>query len=334
MATYKGIQGQSVQTVASDPSPTASAEGQLWYNSATYAFKIAVSGTGAWASAPAINSARDQAGGAGSATAALIAGGLGPPPAGTISLDVTETYNGTAWTEVGDLASGRHGQAVTGTQTSAITAAASAPDQTISESWDGTSWTANAPINTGRQNLSAAGANNTAAIIFGGNASYKQTELWNGSTWTEVGDLQLGRHAVGGTGSSTAALCVGGNPGSQSVTEEWDGTSWAEVNNLTNGRFRLAAAGITTAALVYGGYTPALGVPGVTGYTESWNGSSWTEVGDMATARDNLAGNPGTAGSSSLALAVGGFTGPAPSFSVLTEEWNGAPVTAKTVTVS
>ena len=39
MATYKGIQGQSVQTLASDPSPTASAEGQLWYNSTTYAFK-------------------------------------------------------------------------------------------------------------------------------------------------------------------------------------------------------------------------------------------------------------------------------------------------------
>jgi len=42
MATYKGIQGYSVQTLASDPSPTASVEGQLWYNSTSGTYKIAV----------------------------------------------------------------------------------------------------------------------------------------------------------------------------------------------------------------------------------------------------------------------------------------------------
>ena len=39
MATYKGINGFAVQSVASDPSPLD--EGQVWYNNATYAFKLA-----------------------------------------------------------------------------------------------------------------------------------------------------------------------------------------------------------------------------------------------------------------------------------------------------
>ena len=50
MATYKGIKGESVQTLASDPSPAASVEGQLWYNSTSGTYKIAAAGTGAWAS--------------------------------------------------------------------------------------------------------------------------------------------------------------------------------------------------------------------------------------------------------------------------------------------
>jgi hypothetical protein len=39
MTTYKGINGFAVQSVATDPSPLD--EGQVWYNNATYAFKLA-----------------------------------------------------------------------------------------------------------------------------------------------------------------------------------------------------------------------------------------------------------------------------------------------------
>jgi hypothetical protein len=39
MTTYKGINGFAVQSVGSDPSPTD--EGQVWYNNASYAFKVA-----------------------------------------------------------------------------------------------------------------------------------------------------------------------------------------------------------------------------------------------------------------------------------------------------
>ena len=47
MATYKGIQGYTVQKLSSDPT-AAEAVGQLWYNSGDGAFKVATQSAGAW----------------------------------------------------------------------------------------------------------------------------------------------------------------------------------------------------------------------------------------------------------------------------------------------
>jgi len=42
MATYKGIQGYTVQVLSSDPSASADTEGQVWYNSTSNVWKIVV----------------------------------------------------------------------------------------------------------------------------------------------------------------------------------------------------------------------------------------------------------------------------------------------------
>tara|TARA_R100000656_G_C3928977_1_gene124424 strand:- start:382 stop:549 length:168 start_codon:yes stop_codon:yes gene_type:complete len=42
MATYKAIQGQTVQVLASDPGASADTEGQIWYNSTSNVWKIVV----------------------------------------------------------------------------------------------------------------------------------------------------------------------------------------------------------------------------------------------------------------------------------------------------
>ena len=42
MATYKGIQGYLVESLASDPSASADNEGKIWYNSASNVWKIVV----------------------------------------------------------------------------------------------------------------------------------------------------------------------------------------------------------------------------------------------------------------------------------------------------
>ena len=86
MATYKGINGFAVQSVASDPSPLD--EGQVWYNNATYAFKLAsVTTAGTFASGGNLNTARARLAGAGTQTAGLGFGGFT-----TTSVANTEEY--------------------------------------------------------------------------------------------------------------------------------------------------------------------------------------------------------------------------------------------------
>ena len=60
MATYKGIQGYTVQKLSSDPT-VADTVGQLWYNSTSGKFKISTEGAGAWASGTAAPTATNQA---------------------------------------------------------------------------------------------------------------------------------------------------------------------------------------------------------------------------------------------------------------------------------
>jgi hypothetical protein len=74
MATYKGIQGYTVQSLSSDP-PAAQSAGQLWYNNDSGAFKIGTQGAGAWSSGGALNTGRGQFGLTGIVTAAVAFGG-------------------------------------------------------------------------------------------------------------------------------------------------------------------------------------------------------------------------------------------------------------------
>ena len=86
MTTYKGINGFAVQSVASDPSPLD--EGQVWYNNATYAFKLAaVTTAGTFASGGNLNTARTRLAGAGTQTATVAFGGAAPSTTGA-----TEEY--------------------------------------------------------------------------------------------------------------------------------------------------------------------------------------------------------------------------------------------------
>ena len=52
MATYKGIHGYRVESLASDP-PAATSLGQMWYNTTSAELKYSIEGAGAWASGTA-----------------------------------------------------------------------------------------------------------------------------------------------------------------------------------------------------------------------------------------------------------------------------------------
>jgi hypothetical protein len=74
MATYKGIQGFTIQNLSADPSNPI--EGQVWYNSTSNVWKVEEATTvGSWATGNNINTARNYLAGAGTQTAALAFGG-------------------------------------------------------------------------------------------------------------------------------------------------------------------------------------------------------------------------------------------------------------------
>ena len=338
MATYKATKGLKVQSLASDLTASSTTTGEVWYNTTSNVIKYVAEGGGAWATGGAMNTGRFNQGCSGASnTAALIFAGYNNNPS-AVYYALTESYNGTSWTEVADVtrATGRGTVTGFGSQTSAIVAGGNPPATTaLTESWSGTSWTEVGDLNNGRDTMASAGTANTAGIVFGGtygtpppaNFYLKVTETWNGSAWTEVGDLNIGRQqmASAAQGSSTATLCIAGeldtpySPRVAAYVESWNGTSWTEVADLTTARQNMAGAGVSTDAMCFGGDTAPTNQ-----LTESYNGTSWTEVADLAT---GIMANGGS-GTSASAISMGGNTPPA---SVVTEVWN-SPAGLETVT--
>ena len=124
-----------------------------------------------------------------------------------------ESYDGTSWTEVNNVNTGRHRLAGLGTQTAALATGGQNPDVTaINESWNGTSWTEVGDLNTARDMLGGAGADNEAALGFGGltppSTRLDVVETWNGTSWTEVADLNQARYQVAGSGASNTSALV------------------------------------------------------------------------------------------------------------------------------
>jgi len=313
MATYKEIFGTNIEVLASDPANPV--QGQVWYNSTDNVVKgLAATTAGAWATGGNMNSARYILAGAvqGTQNAGLGFGGYQPPP-GFNYLTNTESYNGSTWTEVNDLATGKAYLAGAGNQGAAITIVGrltgSNAQTAQTESWNGTSWSEVNDLNTARGDLAGAGSQ-TSAIAFGSLTNV--TETWNGTSWTTVpATMNTTRRFLAGSGDdNTAALAIGGeSPAIVANTESYNGSTWTEVNDLNTARSGLAAFGSSTATLAFGGRTPT-----PQAVTEIWNGTSWSEDADLSSARSFLAGG----GTSTSGLAFAG--GP----STATEEWTGA----------
>jgi len=340
MAEYKGIHGTKIQNYTSDPANPIL--GQVWYNETSQTMKVqAVTTVGSWATGGDLNTARSQAMGvAESSTSALVAGGTLPG----ISA-ITESYNGSAWTEVNDLNTARFVGVASGTQTAAISAGGRTPvsptaGTALNESWNGTSWTEVNDLNTARREIAGSGAGtSTSALNTGGSTNpptnkIANNESWNGTSWTEVGDLNTARNQSASVGvDNTSALCFGGqNPTTYVAnTESWNGTSWTELNDLGTARYALAGAGTSTDALGFGGYQYLINPssPHAVARTEAWNGSSWSETSDLNRKISSNTGN----GTGSSAITIGGID--TPTQTANTEEWIGPGVpTTRTITSS
>ena len=328
---YKNIQGYSVQSLSSDPSASTSV-GQVWYNSTSYTFKIANQGAGAWAAGGAMNTGRFPLGSATNAPAhstALGFGGTGPSG----KTGATESYDGTTWTEKGDLVDARIALGGAGTATAALAFGGDSPGYpTATESWNGTSWTVvPATLTEGKDSAAGFGLQ-TAAIYAAGYVgppgNTTNVGSYNGTAWTEVNNINTARSYVYGCGIQTSGIIAGGSgPPYTAVAETWNGTSWTEVADLNTARANFAMFGTQTTAVGSGGDDGS--TPRFT-KTEKYDGTSWTEVGDLANA-NKMSASSGTAGTTGL-----NFGGSSPTNAPMTrtEAWSDPVYSIKTVTVS
>jgi len=313
MADYKEIIGTRVKAVSANPSDPS--DGQVWYNTTDEVLNYKKANVaGAWSAGGNLNTGRSNGECIGIQTAALWFGGVRAPGPG--AQVITESYNGSAWTEVNDLNAARDYIAGAGT-TSAGLAFGGEPTTAANESWNGTSWTETTDMNVAKDYHSGAGTS-TAALAFAGEdpgGLSAKTESWNGSGWTEVGDQNTARNQAGcSTQLASTALLFGGdtvgNGTPTQATELWNGSSWTEVNDLNTTSRNLSGCGISTAAMAMGRYNPT-----ASNYelVEHFNGTSWTEVADMSTSRHSTSG----CGTQGVGLCAGGSGN-----SVATEEFS------------
>ena len=324
------MSGFAIQNLSSD----STSVGQIYYNSTSGSFKAVKDGgapIGTWASGGSLNTARSQQGGAGTQTSALSFGGDTYPPSSGRVVAITESYNGTSYTEVADLNVARRGTTGAGASNTAAICAGGYTGTVYSgatETWNGSSWTAANALNDERIQSAVAGIS-TAALCFGGSPpGYSaNTETWNGTSWTEVNNLNVAKKTNAAIGLYTAALSVGGNVSGGAVTnqvESWDGTSWTEIAEINTARTQGSGAGTQTLGLFFGGYTTTS-----VANTEAWDGTSWTEINDLATARYDM-GDAGN-GPSTATLGSGGYN---TNKTAVTEEWNAADFEVTTLTTS
>ena len=325
MGTYKGIQGYSVQSLASDP-PAAQSVGQLWYNSGSNVWKISTEGAGAWASAGSLNVQRYRfSGGFGTATTAVMVGGIGVP--GYAPQTTVEEYNGSSWTALTGMPAGTADCSSIGTPTAGMTVAGNSPGvSNKTQLWNGASWSVGNTLPWSAERVGSTGTQSSALATGGGGLpGYTANSAeWNGTSWTLGNAFPVAASNLSMCGTQTAGLGFGGlNSAPGTGTYDYDGVNWS-VNPATmattRGEAGYSTLGTNTAAMVVDGAPSS-----ATKATEQFNGTAWTEVADVSTGRSSL-GSCGT--TASMMIACG-----SPNTKVA-EEWADPVYSIKTVTTS
>jgi len=133
-----------------------------------------------WATATAAPHSKKYAMGGGTQASAIIAGGNQYPPS-ISGLTTSEVWDGSAWTEVSVINTGRASGGRSATDgTAAIIFGGSPPPQNANtEQWNGSTWTEVADLAQGRNGVSGDGSV-SAGIAAGGNPpNTGLTEEWN-----------------------------------------------------------------------------------------------------------------------------------------------------------
>ena len=297
--------------------------------SLTEEFTVSLSATtgAAWSSGANYPTDIQDAAGAGPTTAAVLWGGYDGPAYDAETFE----YDGTSWTESGDLNTARACYHVgAGSQTAALQASGYATtDHTAnSEEYNGTAWTEGNNLNNPRYSATGGGIQTSALICGGngdpGNSASAFNESYNGTSWsneTAMPGTKAGGKQYSGTGE-TASLIIGFGS-SKNDTLSYDGSSWTDLgHHLVEGKTTAAGGsqqGTTTAALIAGGYDPS---PAIIAKSQQYNGTVWVTAASLATARRG----GGASGTAASCLAVGGER---PAQSNAVEEFTGETTAAR-----
>jgi len=196
----------------------------------------------------------------GTLTAALSAGGNGPSPGETTSVN---EWDGSSWAEGGDLPASRARMQMLGSQTAAlgIGGAQGGTYQSTTLVYNGSSWTSGGAYDAALANGGCSGTS-TAAFSFGGyspSSESTQAAQYNGSSWTETTALNTARGETmfSGSGTQTSSMISqGASPYEAKATEAWNGTAWTEIADVALGRSAGGCFGTTSAMAVCGGIWP------------------------------------------------------------------------------
>jgi hypothetical protein len=378
MAAYKDLVGQKITKVTSNPSEPKTGQmwynstaGKLrgmgittaWVTAGTYFNKIfgtavggpvnaalgaggygppgpsnqdaggEYNGTG-WSSIPTLGTARGNLGASkqGSQSAFWVAGG-------SSQTGKTEEFNGTTWSEDGDLSTGRRLGGTAGTLTAGLAFGgyASPSGTNSTEEYNGTSWTAGGNLgaslyyNTGfgTQTAAISACGNTGSPDTGVNNAYQ----YDGSSWTTLSNVSYSQQQGGGHGNTSEGFVYGGSgPPSTylNTTSEWDGSSWTTIpQTLPSPSRAWNGTGPGTNGLNLGGSSPTLpnGTTNTNEFTRSTNtitAAAWASGGNLNTARRAGAGfGTQTAG----AVAAGNQNAPGYSGTANSEEYDGTSFT-------
>ena len=320
MTNYKNIFGKPVKFLATDPD-NAEAEGQIWYNSTSDAFKSIVA-LEAWSSgAPLIETAANG-GGAGTQATALFFGGR----AGGSQRNTTQEYNGTGFSTSGAMNTGRAQMGAAGTQTAALAATGmiepTPTDVGNVEEYNGSTWSEETNVSTNRYALGGTGIQ-TAAVIAGGRLGpgtwSAVTEEYDGTSWTNSGNLNQTKTLMAAmTGTQTAAVAFGGdgNPPTTALNDLtfYDGTSWTETGNLPAANRNAGSSGPQTSSILFGGLSPS-----ETANSFLFDGTTFSATASMGSATYLMA-SAARASNNNTALSMGGYGGSA--YVSRTEEYN------------
>jgi hypothetical protein len=333
MADYININGNNIPIRASDPSNPI--EGEVWYNLTTNALKGRGVTTAAWASGGTYPFSGRIMFGAGTQTAAVIAGGFN----GTVFVTTGNHYDGSAWTSSPSLNTTKGLGGSAGEQTSAVAFGGNGPsgaNLTDSQDYNGSAWTSISSLPTGNQENVGFGTQ-TAAVSAGGTGDYDITLEWNGSAWSSEGNMNVLGSGKISAGTQTAGLVAGGNGplGLSAATEHYDGSTWTSTGaNMSVPRSQIYGSNTIASSgrdfAIAAGGTSSVGAspPNFsTASTDVYDGTSWSATANMSTARYGT-----VLGDKTAAMVVAGYANP-PGANIspgATEEFSGAVPTTVT----